>query len=73
MALCRICSTQHYRQTEYEPEEPCLCGHGVYRDSPWSYAGWRGVAAWMKYTAARKAFESIAEPMSRWLFTPWDF
>lgn len=72
MAKCRICGEQHFYQSEYGPEEPCLCGHGVY-ESPWSYMGYRGVLAWFKYTIIRGVYEKITGKITDWLYEPWDY
>ena len=75
--ICQICNTEHYHQTEWEPEESCICGHGIYGESAWHYAGWRGVLAKTKYTYVRKAYEKMHElvfvPIGDWLYKPWDY
>lgn len=71
--ICRICSTEHYPQSYYEPEEPCICGHGVKGESPWQYAGFRGVLAWFKYSVLTKWFDRITGKWANWLYKEWDF
>jgi hypothetical protein len=73
MAICRICDERYYNQSYYEPEEPCICGHRVNGESPWQYAGWRGVLARWKYTYLRKAFEAMTSRFGNWLYKEWKY
>ena len=70
---CIICGEQHYHQTYTDPEEPCVCGHGVRGESAWQYAGWAGLVAQLRYRYLRKWFERITAPIVAWLYAPWDW
>ena len=76
--ICSICNTQYYSQSMDGPEEPCVCGHGVHKfDSPWRYAGWRGVLAKIKYTYMRQVYEYMlthtVNKLGNWLYRSWDY
>ena len=74
MAKCRICGEQFFKQTSMDPEEPCVCSHGIFYDSPWQYAGFKGVKAWFRYTVLRKLYEKMTcNKVVDWLYEPWDY
>lgn len=69
---CSICNTQHYSQTYTEPEERCLCGEGVTGDSPWQYAGWKGLWVWFRMSKLLKWTEAAMTPIYKWLYADFD-
>lgn len=70
---CRICGEQHLCETAYEPEEPCICGQGTL-ESPWQYAEFKGVMAFLRYTVIRGMYEKMTcNKVVDWLYEPWDY
>lgn len=66
--ICKICSSEGFRESLIEPAEPCICGH-ICIWSPYQYAGIKGMIAYTKYTILRKSWEWLMDNVMTNKFT----
>lgn len=72
MPVCSICGTEYWRESEYDPADPCVCGETVHPgDSAWDYDGWNGVRNWLRYRVIGLWDSYYYRRMVDWAYKPY--
>jgi len=53
--ICALCKTEFFRQSEFEPAEPCWCGQ-MADCGPWQWDRWRGVTTAARFRLAMSLY-----------------